>query len=181
MLTHVHVGNGEIKLVQGDIAEQETEAIVNAANNFLWMGSGVAGAIKRKGGAEIEKDAIAKGPIEIGNAVITSAGKLKAKYVIHAACMGQDFHTDEKKISEAMKNSLHIAQERAISSIAFPALGTGVGGFSLHHCAAIMIPIALNALINISALKEIRFVLWEEEAFHIFVNELNLQFSSKKH
>ena len=87
-----------IRLLQGDIAEAETDAIVNAANNQLWMGAGVAGAIKRKGGAEIEKEAVAKGPILVGEAVATGAGNLPARYVIHAAVMGQDLKTDEAKI-----------------------------------------------------------------------------------
>ena len=96
----------KIKLVQGDITDQEVDAIVNAANNHLWMGAGVAGAIKRKGGKEIEDEAMNKGPIPIGEAVVTCAGKLKAKYVIHAAVMGQDLITNEEYIKNATLNSL---------------------------------------------------------------------------
>ena len=119
----------KIKLIQGDITDQEVDAIVNAANNHLWMGAGVAGAIKRKGGREIEDEAMKKGPIPIGEAVITSAGKLKAKYVIHAAVMGQDLTTNEEYIKNATLNSLKRAEELKIKSIAFLAFGTGVGGF----------------------------------------------------
>ncbi|MGB3093303.1 MAG: macro domain-containing protein, partial [Candidatus Zixiibacteriota bacterium] len=95
------LGRIEIKLVQGDITEQEIDAVVNAANNHLWMGVGVAGAIKRKGGIEIEREAMSKGPIPVGEAVVTKAGSLKAKYVIHAAVMGQDLTTNGEHIKNA--------------------------------------------------------------------------------
>jgi len=129
----------KIKLIQGDITDQEVDAIVNAANNHLWMGAGVAGAIKRKGGNQIEDEAMKKGPIPIDEAIVTSAGKLKAKYVIHAAVMGQDLITNEEYIKNATLNSLKRAEELKIKSIAFPAFGTGVGGFPLDRCAQIML------------------------------------------
>ena len=127
------VFNGKkIILIQGDITDYKTDAIVNAANNELWMGSGVAGAIKAKGGIEIEEEAKAKGPIKVGEAVATTAGKLKAKFVIHAAVMGQDSKTNENYIRNATLSSLKEAEELNLSSIAFPALGTGVGGFPIR-------------------------------------------------
>jgi O-acetyl-ADP-ribose deacetylase (regulator of RNase III) len=129
----------KIKVVQGDITDQEVDAIVNAANNHLWMGAGVAGAIKRKGGKEIEDEAMKKCPIPIGEAVVTKAGKLKANYVIHAAVMGQDLTTNEEYIRNATLNSLKRAEELKLKSIAFPAFGTGVGGFPLDRCAQIML------------------------------------------
>ena len=127
-----------IDVVQGDITEVEVDAIVNAANNHFWMGGGVAGAIKRKGGVEIERDAVAKGPVPVGETVITGAGRLPAKWVIHAAVMGQDLITSEEYIKEAAKNSILKASEFKISSIAFPALGTGVGGFPYRESAKAM-------------------------------------------
>src|SRR5512135_2970091 len=95
-----------LEVIKGDITAQETDAIVNAANNHLWMGGGVAGAIKRNGGEVIEEEAVAKGPIDVGKVILTSAGSLKAKYVLHAAVMGQDLHTDAVKIQAATRNTL---------------------------------------------------------------------------
>ena len=114
----------KIKFVKGDITDMEVDAIVNAANNELWMGGGVAGAIKRKGGIEIEEEAVKKGPIPVGEAIVTGAGKLKAKYVIHGAVMGRDLQTDAEKIKNATINSLKRAEELGLKSIAFPAFGT---------------------------------------------------------
>ena len=129
----------EIEVFLGDITKLEVDAIVNAANTRLYMGGGVAGAIKRAGGKEIEDEAVKKGPIKIGEAVETTAGKLKAKYVIHAPTMELDFKTDENKIRLAIRAALKKADELDIESIAFPALGTGVGGFSKEEAAKIMV------------------------------------------
>ncbi|HID94836.1 MAG TPA: macro domain-containing protein, partial [Candidatus Latescibacteria bacterium] len=128
-----------IRVVKGDITEQDVEAIVNAANNRLIMGGGVAGAIRKKGGPSIQKEATALGPIAIGEAVVTGGGRLKARYVIHAATMGMDFKTDETKIRAATRNSLKRAEEKKIISVAFPALGCGVGGFTPEKAARVMI------------------------------------------
>jgi len=165
-----------IKLVKADITELKVEAIVNAANNRLEMGGGVAGAIKRKGGNIIEEEAMALGPIKIGEAVATSAGKLPAKYVIHAATMGMpacrqagNFKTDEFKVRDSAKNSLLLAEELKIRSIAFPALGCGVGGFPLLAAAKIISQEILKHLReNKSSLREIIFCLYDEEAHRVF-------------
>ena len=159
----------EIKIIQGDITELEVTAIVNAANNKLVMGGGVAGAIKKKGGKIIEEEAVKKGPIKIGEAVFTQAGSLPAKYVIHAATMGMDFKTDEDKIRESCKNALRLAEELKIKSIAFPALGCGVGGFPLLAAAKIMAQEVMKHLReNKSALQEIIFCLYDKEAYDVF-------------
>jgi len=159
----------EIKIVKGDITALKADAIVNAANNELVMGGGVAGAIKRKGGQGIEDEAVKKGPIEIGEAVATSAGQLPAKFVIHAATMGMDFKTDEIKIRNACRNSLTVAEELKISSVAFPALGCGVGGFPLLAAAKIMSQEVYRHLRETkSNLKEIIFCLYDQEAFEVF-------------
>ena len=123
----MRIKNTEIKIIKGDITELKVDAIVNAANNKLVMGGGVAGAIKRKGGQIIEDEAVKKAPIKIGEAVVTSAGNLLTKYIIHAATMDMSFKTDEIKIRDSARNSLKVAQELKISSIAFPALGCGTG------------------------------------------------------
>jgi len=155
--------------MMGDITELRTDAIVNAANNQLLMGGGVAGAIKRKGGRIIEEEAIAKGPVEIGQAIATGAGELAARYVIHAATMGMDFKTDEIKIRNACKNALYAAEQLKIFSIAFPALGCGVGGFGLLASAKIMAQESLKHLRQQeSCLREIVFCLNNQEAFAIF-------------
>ncbi len=162
----------EIKIVKGDITGSDTDIIVNAANSGLWMGSGVAGAIKSKGGGEIEKEAIAKGPIEIGGAVETSAGKLPHKYVIHAAGMGPDLKTDRDKVYLATKNSLELADRLGVGSIAFPAIGTGVGGMSLDECAEVMLGTVRELEGRLTALQRVDFVLFDDAAYDAFDKEL---------
>ncbi len=181
MRMKIHVNRGEIEVVTGDIVLQETAAVVNAANNHLWMGGGVAGAIKRAGGRAIETEAISRGPVEVGEAVLTGGGSLKARYVIHAAVMGQDLHTDESKIRNATRSALGVADKIGIESVSFPALGTGVGGFSIHHCARIMIEETVGFLTGKTGVRLVRFVLFGDEAAKAFEDELKLQFSTKRH
>src|SRR5262245_53515929 len=107
----IAIADARIEAVRGDISQAEVDAVVNAANNHLWMGAGVAGALKRAGGIEIEREAVSKGPIEIGEAAVTTGGGLRARYVIHAAVMGQDLQTDRSKISTATRNALIRARE----------------------------------------------------------------------
>lgn len=165
----MRIKDTEIKVVQGDITELKVEAIVNAANHKLVMGGGVAGAIKRKGGKAIEDEAVKKGPIKIGEAIYTSAGSLPAKYVIHAATMGMDFKTDEVKIRNSCRNALKVAEELRIGSVAFPALGCGVGGFPSLAAAKIMAQEVFRHLReNKSYLKEVIFCLYDKEAYEAF-------------
>ena len=177
----IPINKSTLEIMQGDITDQNTVAIVNAANNQLWMGGGVAGAIKRRGGEEIEREAMGQGPVEVGEAVVTSGGKLAAQYVIHAAVMGQDLHTDEKKIKSSTRSALQLAEKKGIASISIPALGTGVGGFSIFHCAKIMIGEAVEFLMTSKNVIEIRFVLFDKEGYDAFEGELKLQFSAKRH
>jgi O-acetyl-ADP-ribose deacetylase (regulator of RNase III) len=155
----------EIKLIQGDITEQEVDAVVNAANDHLWMGAGVAGAIKRKGGIEIEKEAMSQGPIPVGEAVMTTAGRLIAKYVIHAAVMGQDLVTSEEYIRGATLNSLKRAEELKLKSVAFPAFGTGVGGFPVDECARIMLDVIRGFSAKAEYPEEVWFVLFDKQSY----------------
>ncbi|MGA1793015.1 MAG: macro domain-containing protein [Thermoplasmatota archaeon] len=127
-----------INIVQGDISKFQADALVNAANNHLWMGSGVAGALKRAGGPGIEQEAIAKGPVPVGSAVATSAGMLPARYVIHGAVMGQDLRTDPKIVERTTAACLELALELEVRSIAFPAFGCGVGGMAYGDTAEAM-------------------------------------------
>jgi O-acetyl-ADP-ribose deacetylase (regulator of RNase III) len=156
----------DIEVVEGDITAQTTDVIVNAANNHFWMGSGVAGAIKTRGGAEIEREAMAQGPVEPGECVITSAGRLPARYVIHAAVMGQDLQTSAALIERATRNALALADAHELTSIALPAFGTGVGGFPLDECARIMID-AIRSYAPRS-LKLARLVLFGRPAYATF-------------
>jgi O-acetyl-ADP-ribose deacetylase (regulator of RNase III) len=134
------VGKTRLEIVVGDIAALDVDAVVNAANDQLWMGSGVAGAIKRAGGQIIEEEAMRQGPIEPGDAVATTGGDLKAKWVIHAAVMGQSLQTDANLIAQCTSRVLEIADGAiSVRTIALPALGTGVGGFPIYACASIMV------------------------------------------
>ena len=162
----------KIRVVQGDITDQTTEAIVNAANNHLWMGGGVAGAIKRRGGDSIEREAVAQGPIPVGRAIVTGAGKLAARFVIHAAVMGQDLQTNADMIRDATANSLLVADSLKLRSIAFPALGTGVGRFPADACAHIMLDTVRKHLAGHTALQEVVFVLWDEKTYQAFQHAL---------
>jgi O-acetyl-ADP-ribose deacetylase (regulator of RNase III) len=127
-----------LEVVERDITQLEVDAIANAANNHLWMGAGVAGAIKRAGGKEIEREAVAKGPIEVGDAIATGAGRLKVRHVIHGAVMGQDLRTNADLVRRTTRRCLEVADELGCRSLALPAFGTGVGGFPLDECARIM-------------------------------------------
>ena len=129
----------ELEVIEGDIAALAVDAIANAANDRLWMGAGVAGAIKRAGGDEIEREAVAKGPIAVGQAVATGAGRLAARWVIHAAVMGQDLQTSADAIGSATRSTLEVADEVGAESLALPAFGTGVGGFPVDECARLMV------------------------------------------
>jgi len=160
-----------IEVVEGDIAAQDVDAVVNAANNHFWMGSGVAGALKARGGAGIEREAMAQGPVEPGECVITSAGRLPAKNVIHAAVMGQDLRTSADIIARATANALTLADAHGLTSIALPAFGTGVGGFPLDQCAQIMSD-AVRAH-DPTSLRVVRFVLFGQAAYELFSKTLD--------
>ena len=131
-----------LEVVEGDIAALEVDAVANAANDHLWMGAGVAGALKRAGGDEIEREAVALGPIPVGEAVATGAGRLPARWVIHGAVMGQDLRTDAGLVERTTSRCLEVADELGARSLALPAFGTGVGGFPLDECARIMVSAA---------------------------------------
>ena len=177
----------KIEIVRGDITQQpDIDAIVNAANTDLVLGSGVAGAIRRRGGDEIDREGQAKGPIRLGEAVATTAGRLPNKYVIHAAAMG--YRAEDRKvpkrtgsqssaaiIADATRNSLRRAEELKPKSIAFPALATGVAAFPVGECAEAMISAAREyARENPqSSINLVRFVLFGEADYKIFAAVLN--------
>jgi O-acetyl-ADP-ribose deacetylase (regulator of RNase III) len=156
----------ELSVVNGDITALEVDAIANAANNALWMGAGVAGAIKRAGGEEIEREAVAKGPIEVGEAVATGAGRLPAKWVIHGAVMGQDLRTDANLVRRTTESCLRVADELGARSLALPAFGTGVGGFPLEECAEIMVSAA--RAFESTSLERVIFAVFGDDSARAF-------------
>lgn len=172
MKTRTKIGGKILEATEGDITDYGGDAIVNAANNNFWMGGGVAGAIKLKGGTSIEQEAMRQGPKPVGEAVITGGGKLKAKFIIHAAVMGQDLQTNSTRILSATRSALQLAEARKVKSIAFPALGTGVGGFPLSEAANIMVHEAASFLKQSHSLNTITFVLFDKEAYEIFAKEI---------
>jgi O-acetyl-ADP-ribose deacetylase (regulator of RNase III) len=158
-----------LEVADGDIAAQTTDAVVNAANDAFWMGAGVAGALKARGGRSIEEEAMAQGPVQLGECVMTSGGRLPARYVIHAAVMGQDLQTSAAIIDQATRNSLALAETRGIASIAFPAFGTGVGGFGLKECAQVMVEAIRAHEKTATSLRLVRLVLFGLPAYRAFV------------
>jgi O-acetyl-ADP-ribose deacetylase (regulator of RNase III) len=176
----------KIELQQGDITNQpDIDAIVNAANTELWLGSGVAGAISARGGPQIEREAVAQGPIRLGEAVATTAGNLPNKFVIHGAAMGyreEDRRvpkragslSSEAIIRDATINSLTVAEKTGCKSIAFPALATGVGGFPVDECAQVMMKAAIDysAQHPQSKVERVLFVLFSTSDFQVFEREL---------
>jgi O-acetyl-ADP-ribose deacetylase (regulator of RNase III) len=160
----------ELEVVEGDIAVLAVDAIANAANDRLWMGAGVAGAIKRAGGDEIEREAVAKGPIAVGEAVATGAGRLAARWVVHAAVMGQDLRTSAEAIASATRSTLEVADEVGAESLALPAFGTGVGGFPLDECARLMV--AAARAYEPRSLRRVVFAVYGEDAEAAFRSAL---------
>ena len=157
-----------IVIQQGDLTEMDTDAIVNAANNDLILGAGVAGAIRRKGGEEIQRECEAIGSIPVGYAAITGGGKLKARFVIHAASMQLGRETSSAALRGSTAHALKIASERGLKTVAFPAVGTGIAGFPMRECAEIMLREAALHLKGESSLEKIYFVLFDENACGIF-------------
>lgn len=158
----------KIVIQQGDLTDMQTDAIVNAANNDLLLGGGVAGAIRRKGGDEIQRACNEIGSIPVGYAAITTGGKLAAKYVIHAASMELGGSTTAEALRKSTAHALRIAAESGLKSIAFPAVGTGVAGFPMKDCAEIMLQEAAQHLQNGTSLEKIYFVLFDREGCQIF-------------
>ena len=158
-----------IQIQQGDLTEMDVDAIVNAANNDLILGAGVAGAIARKGGESIQRECDEIGSIPVGYAAITGGGKLKARHVIHAASMSLGgTRTTAKSLRTSTAHSLRLAAERNLKTIAFPAVGTGVSGFPMDECAQIMLTEALQHLKGKTSLETIYFVLFDARSLEIF-------------
>ncbi|HDD56722.1 MAG TPA: macro domain-containing protein [Nitrososphaeria archaeon] len=169
----LRVGKSIIELVKGDITELEVDAIVNAANSRLKMGGGVAGAILRKGGWSIQEECDKIGYCPVGGAVITGAGKLKAKYVIHAVGPRMGEGDEDRKLRNATLNSLKLAEKHGVKSMAFPAISTGIFGFPKDRCAKIMLRTTVDYLKAGSNIERVIFCLYDDETYQIFAEELN--------
>lgn len=157
-----------VVIATGDLVEQEVDAIVNAANNDLQLGGGVAGAIRRTGGPAIQDECDAHGPIKVGEAAITGAGKLRARLVIHAASMSLGGRTTRTSLKSSMDDTFRLARQHEVASIAIPAVGTGIAGFPIDECACVMAECLDTALSQGWRPDEIRFVLFGEDSKRAF-------------
>lgn len=165
----VRIGGVDVVVIKGDIAKTKVDAIVNAANRRMWMGSGVAGALKKAGGSEIEQEALMKGPASIGDVVVTGAGRLEAKYVLHAVAIDYSFRASADTVTQALRNCLETADELEIASLAIPVLGAGVGGLSVIEAARAMSKVLKSVLDSgLKNIKTIVIVLLDTAAFREF-------------
>jgi len=162
-----------VAVERGDITVWDVDAIVNAANTTLVMGTGVAATIKRKGGVLIEEEALRQAPIEVGDAVLTPGGNLVATHVIHAAAMGPDQKTDPETIARTTRAVLALADKHRLTSLALPALGTGAGQVAPAAAAEAMLNAVLTHLKSAkTSLKRVVFVLYQDETFRAFTDTL---------
>lgn len=168
----IKINNTVLELIQGDITEQTTDAIVNAANSALQMGGGVAGAINRRGGPTIQQECNKIGSINVGDAVITTGGNLSAKYVIHAVGPIYGVEHEDKKLKDATLNSLKLADENHLRSITFPAISTGIFGFPKGRCATIMLSTTVGYLEGPTKLDKVVFCLYDTKTLEIFEHNL---------
>ena len=168
----IAVNRSEIELIQGDITESDSDAIVNAANSLLVMGAGVAGAIRAKGGFSIQEECNKIGGCSVGDASVTGGGNLKAKYVIHAVGPQWGEGGEDKKLKNATINSLKRAEELKLTSIAFPALSTGIFGFPMDRAASITLRAICDYLKGATCIKRVILVLFDSNGFGLFKNFL---------
>jgi len=168
------IRNSTLELIEGDITEMATDAIANAANSHLQHGGGVAGAIVRKGGWIIQEESNKIGYVPVGEAAITTAGKLKAKYVIHAVgpVWRDGNENEDEKLKNATLNSLKLADRNNLRSIAFPAISAGIFGFPIDRCAKIMLSTTIEYLNEETRLERVIFCLYGKKNFEIFQKEL---------
>lgn len=162
-----------MQLWNGDICDLEVDAIVNPANLSLWMSTGVGGAIKRAGGDAIEFAAVRQAPVPLGEAIVTPAGKLAAKVVIHAVSLDRDRRTSGPVIEAAVRSAMARAREIGAVSVAFPALGTGVGGFPLEEAARITVDTVRDELERSPSIDNVTFALRGASAYEAFGLAMN--------
>jgi O-acetyl-ADP-ribose deacetylase (regulator of RNase III) len=168
----VTINDKVLQLIEGDITEKDTEAIINAANAKLVLGGGVAGAIRRKGGPSIQKQCNEIGGTFVGGAVITGAGNLQAKYVIHAVGPRMGEGDEDEKLKSATLNSLKLADEKGIRSLTFPAISAGIFGFPIQRCAEIMLKIVTEYLKGKTKIEKVCFCLFDKNSYDVFERQL---------
>lgn len=167
-----NIGNHILELLEGDITEMDTDAIVNAANAQLVLGGGVAGAIRRKGGPRIQAECDEIGGTVVGGAVITTGGRLKAGHVIHAVGPRMGEGNEDEKLRNATLNSLKVADENHLKSISLPAISTGIFGFPMDRCAKIMLETAIDYLRGVTSLDRVVFCLFGHDSYDVFADRL---------
>jgi len=168
----VKIAGRTLELIQGDITEMDTDAIVNAANAQLILGGGVAGAIRKKGGPQIQEECDRIGGTFVGGAVITTGGRLQARHIIHAVGPQMGEGNEDEKLRNATLNSLKVADEHGLKSIAFPAISTGIFGFPIQRCAEIMLTTAVEYLRGGTGLERVVFCLFGQDSFDVFARQL---------
>jgi len=166
-------GKTVLELLEGDITEMKTDAIVNAANSHLKHGGGVAGAIVKKGGQTIQEESdvwvkVWGGEVAVGSCAITSGGALPARYVIHAVGPRMGEGDEDEKLRKATLSSLKMADQRQLRSIAFPAVSTGIFGYPMDRCAVIMLETARDYIREGTRIEHVIFCLWGKEAYTVF-------------
>ncbi len=166
-----HTGSVTVTILEGDLTLQDADAIVNAANNDLMLGGGVAGAIARRGGPAIQDECRRIGTIAVGDAAFTGGGQLRARFVIHAASMQLGGRTEAAPLRSSTRRSLELARAQQLHSIAFPAIGTGIAHFPLDQCAQIMLDEVVAHAALPGSLTDVRFVLYGTEARRAFERE----------
>jgi O-acetyl-ADP-ribose deacetylase (regulator of RNase III) len=171
------IGNCVLELCDGDITEMDTDAIVNAANAQLALGGGVAGAIRNKGGPSIQAECDKIGGTFVGGAVITTAGNLKARHVIHAVGPRMGEGNEDEKLKNATLNSLKVADENNLKSISFPAISAGIFGFPIERCAKIMVKTAISYLKGRTGLDKVVFCLFGQDSYKVFADRLGQETS----
>lgn len=166
----ITINKGTLSLAEGDITQQETEAIANAANKSLRGGGGVDGAIHRAGGPMILEECIQIGGCETGEAVITSGGNLKAKHVIHTVgpVYRDGNHNEPELLENAYRNSLQLTSSKGIKSISFPSISTGAYGYPMEEAAEIALKTAIRYLQDNEDIALIRFVLFGQKTLEIY-------------
>jgi len=171
-ILEISIDETVLKLLRGDITDLSVDAVVNAANSSLKLGGGVAGAIRKKGGPQIQKECdeiiSQRGAIPTGDAVITTGGNLKARWVIHAVGPVYGEGEEDEKLKDATLNSLRVADQHSLISIASPAISTGSFGLPKKRCAEVMIPAAISYIKGATKLKQVVFCLFDEETFNAF-------------
>lgn len=171
-MIEIAIHGKQLKLLEGNIALLDVDAIVNAANKSLILGGGVAGAIRSLAGPSVQQECRAIGPIKVGDAVMTGAGNLKARYVIHAAGPVFGEGQEDEKLRRATRNSLALADRNQLHSMAFPAVSTGIFRFPLKRCSEIMLETAWTYMRDNPFPKKVIFCLYGAEAFDTFSDTL---------